>query len=79
VTEARLLFLSQEDVVAAGGLEIGATIEVVERALRPHAEGDAVLPPKVAIHWGDDLGSEEREGRIMAMPATSAGISTSPA
>lgn len=69
MTEARFLFLSQEDVVAAGGLDMPETIEIVEHALRLHGQGDAVLPRKVSIFWGDDLGSEEREGRIMAMPA----------
>ena len=45
------------------------TIEIVEHALRLHGQGDAVLPRKVSIFWGDDPGTEEREGRIMAMPA----------
>ena len=66
---AQFTFLSQEDVVSAGGLDMGPTIEVVEEALRLHAHGDAVLPPKVSILWGDGLDSDEREGRIMAMPA----------
>jgi hypothetical protein len=33
---ARFRFLSQEDIVAAGGLDVAATIEVVEEALRLH-------------------------------------------
>ena len=67
--EARFLFLSQEDVLAAGGLDIPATIGVVEEALRLHAEGDTRLPSKSALLWSDELGSEETLGRIMAMPA----------
>ena len=63
------MFLSQEDVVAAGGLDVAATIDVVEEALRLHAVGDTRLPSKSALMWSDDLGSEERQGRIMAMPA----------
>jgi ornithine cyclodeaminase len=69
VGEARFLFLSQEDVVEAGGLDMPATIEVVEEALRLHAEGDTRLPSKSALMWSDELGSEETLGRIMAMPA----------
>ncbi len=69
MTEATLLFLSQEDVVAAGGLQMPPTIAAVEEALRLHAAGDAILPPKLSIHWGEGIESEEREGRIMAMPA----------
>ena len=67
--EARFLFLSQEDVLAAGGLDIEATIDVVEEALRLHAEGDTRLPSKTTILWSDELESEETHGRIMAMPA----------
>ena len=69
MTEASFLFLSQEDVVAAGGLEIGPTIEAVAEALRLHATGGTVLPHKPTIRWSEDLDSEERDGRIMAMPA----------
>ena len=69
MNDARFLFLSQEDVVAAGGLEMRGTIEVVEEALRLHAQGDAILPPKVSLNWGPGLDADEREGRIMAMPA----------
>ena len=66
---AELLFLSQEDVVAAGGLDMAPTIEVVREAFRLQAAGDTRLPSKPTIRWSDALDSEEREGRIMAMPA----------
>jgi ornithine cyclodeaminase len=66
---ARFLFLSQEDVLAAGALDLPATIEVVEEALRLHAEGDTRLPRKSSILWTDDLAGDETHGRIMAMPA----------
>jgi ornithine cyclodeaminase len=67
--EARFVFLSQEDVLAAGGLDIPATIDVVEEALRLHAGGDTRLPKKSSILWSDELDSDETRGRIMAMPA----------
>ena len=66
---ADLLFVSQEDVVAAGGLDMDGTIEVVEEALRLHARGEAIAPKKSSILWSDDLDSDEKLGRIMAMPA----------
>lgn len=69
MTAAEFLFLSQEDVVAAGGLDMPATIEVVEEALRLIASGDTILPPKTTIHWSDAIDTDETEGRIMAMPA----------
>ena len=55
--------------MAAGGLDVAATIDVVEEALRLHAEGDTRLPSKSALLWSDELRSEETDGRIMAMPA----------
>src|SRR6478672_3799636 len=62
-------YLSQEDVVAAGGLDMAAIVEVIERAFRVKAEGQVFMPPKVMITWSDEPGTEEKHGRIMAMPA----------
>ncbi len=67
--EASFLFLSQEEVVAAGGLDMDGTIAIVEEALRLHAKGEAIAPKKSSILWSDDLDSDERLGRVMAMPA----------
>lgn len=55
--------------MAAGGLDMAPTIEVVREAFRLQAAGDTRLPSKPTIRWSDALDSEEREGRIMAMPA----------
>src|SRR5512132_2638382 len=62
-------YLSQEDVVAAGGLDMPAIVEVIERAFRVKAAGQVFMPPKVMITWADEAGTEEKHGRIMAMPA----------
>src|SRR3954468_5563773 len=62
-------YLSQEDVVAAGGLDMAAIVDVIERAFRVKAEGRVCMPPKVMITWSDEPGTEEKHGRIMAMPA----------
>jgi ornithine cyclodeaminase len=64
-----LLFLSQEDVVAAGGLDMAGCMETIAETLALHQRGETVAPPKSAIHWSDDLDTDERRGRIMAMPA----------
>ncbi len=45
------------------------TIAIVEEALRLHAKGEAIGPKKSSILWSDDLDSDERLGRVMAMPA----------
>ena len=67
--DTSFLFLSQEDVVAAGGTDMPAIVEVIERAFRIKAAGGVFMPPKVMITWSDEPGTEELHGRIMAMPA----------
>ena len=64
-----LRFLSQEDVVAAGGLDMDACLDVIAETLALHHRGETVAPAKSALHWSEDLASDERLGRIMAMPA----------
>ena len=66
---AELLFLSQEDVVAAGGLDMDACLATIEETLVLHHRGETILPQKSALHWGNGLDTDERDGRIMAMPA----------
>ena len=66
---AELIFLSQEDVVAAGGLDMDACLDTIEETLALHHRGETISPPKASIHWSDDLDSDEKLGRIMAMPA----------
>ncbi|HEY3765117.1 MAG TPA: hypothetical protein VGL44_08155 [Gaiellales bacterium] len=63
------VYLSQEDVVAAGGTDMAAMVDVIERAFRVKASGGVRMPPKVMITWADEPGTEELHGRIMAMPA----------
>lgn len=46
-----------------------ACLEVIGATLVLHHHGETVSPPKAVIHWGDDLDTDEKLGRIMAMPA----------
>jgi N-[(2S)-2-amino-2-carboxyethyl]-L-glutamate dehydrogenase len=62
------LYLGQEDVVAAGGTDMPAMVDVLERAFRIKAAGQVRMPPKVTITWSDEPATEELHGRIMAMP-----------
>jgi ornithine cyclodeaminase len=62
------LYLSQEDVIAAGGLDMGEAIRAVDTSFRLHASGETILPHKPVLRWGGPE-SEETTGRIMAMPA----------
>ena len=66
---SEFVYLSQEDVVAAGGTDMPAMVDVIERAFRVKAAGEVRMPPKVMITWADEPGTEEKHGRIMAMPA----------
>ena len=51
------LYLSQEDVVAAGGTDMAAMIEVMARAFAVKAAGQVFMPPKVTITWSDGPGT----------------------
>jgi len=62
------LYLSQEEVIAAGGLDMAAALADVEAALRLHHAGDDLLPPKAVLDWGQG-GRGLREDHINAMPA----------
>ncbi|HIC88585.1 MAG TPA: ornithine cyclodeaminase [Anaerolineae bacterium] len=62
------LYLSQEDVVAAGGLDMAATVRDVEDVFRLHASGDYALPDKVVLRW-DEVSAGEKEQHINTMPA----------
>lgn len=62
------LYLSQEEVIAAGGLDMAAAMADVEAALRLHHAGDDALPPKAVMDLSQD-GKGLRESHINAMPA----------
>lgn len=68
MSKIEVLYLSMNDVIEAGGLDMNVCIEAVEEALRCHSSGDTVCPEKVVVRWGDTI-SEETDGRINAMPA----------
>lgn len=63
------LVLSQEDVTAAGGLDMDACLRTIEETLVLHERRETVAPQKSALHWTDELDSDEKYGRMMAMPA----------
>ena len=47
----QFLYLSQEDVIAAGGLEMGETIRVVEQAIRMANQGQTLEPLMPSVGW----------------------------
>ncbi|GHU65266.1 alanine dehydrogenase [Clostridia bacterium] len=66
--KVEFLYLSQDDCVKAGGLDMQGTIKATERSFFLHGKGDFILPPKPVIRWGGE-DSEETIGRIMSMPS----------
>ena len=67
-SKVEFLYLSQEDVIAAGGLDMAETVKTIETSFRLHALGETILPHKPVLRWGGPE-TEETTGRIMAMPA----------
>lgn len=63
----KVLFLSQQDIVNAGGMDMRATIDDVSMAFSLFDRKDCVLPTKTSLRWGDDQ-SEIETGRINSMP-----------
>jgi len=63
-----VLYLSQEDCVAAGGADMSGTMKAVERSFMLHGLEDFIQPGKPVIRWGGPE-TEETTGRIMSMPS----------
>jgi len=51
--KVEVLWLSQSDVIAAGGLDMTAAMADVEEVFRLYAIGECVLPTKIVLHWQD--------------------------
>lgn len=63
-----LLYLSQEDCVAAGGTIMAESLKATERSFYLHGVKDYIQPGKPVIRWGD-ASTEETTGRVMSMPS----------
>lgn len=61
-------YLSQEDYIKAGGLNMDGTVEAVQKSFELHAGGHTIQPSKPVIRWGGPE-TEETRGRIMTMPS----------
>lgn len=65
-TSVEFIYLSQEDVIAAGGLNIKMAMEAVERAFRLLNEGKVVIPSKIVMVLPP---SERERGRMNGLAA----------
>ena len=63
-----ILFLQQEDVIAAGVLNMARTLEDVERSFRLHGQGEVWLPAKTLMEFPDPQ-TGLRRYVVVAMPA----------
>jgi ornithine cyclodeaminase len=68
MSKVQFLYLSQEEVAAAGGLDMAKCLAAIEEAIACHARGDVVLPSKTVVRWGG-AETEKTKGRFTAMPA----------
>jgi 2,3-diaminopropionate biosynthesis protein SbnB len=62
-----VLFLSQNDVLAAGGIDMSLAVPTMEQVFKLHHAKDYVLPTKSVLRWGGSE-SEAVKGRINSMP-----------
>jgi len=61
------LWLSQQNVIAAGGLDMAATMNDVEDVFRLHASGGYVLPEKIVVEW-EERPPDGKENHVNIMP-----------
>jgi len=64
-----VLWLSQEDVIAAGGMDMTAIVRDVEEVFRLFATDQSVLPKKISLQWEwDDPPEGEQRNHLNLMP-----------
>lgn len=66
--KVEFIYLSQEDVIEAGGLDMDGSIEAIETSFTLHGKNEVIQPEKPVIRWGGPE-TEETRGRIMTMPS----------
>lgn len=63
-----LLYLSGEDVIRLGALDMALALEDVEETLKLVYLKDCIVPGKIAMGFGKCIADESTKGRINAMP-----------
>lgn len=62
------IYLSQEDCIKAGALDMKGTLAAIQTSFELHGKEDIIQPTKPVIRWGSPE-TEETRGRIMSMPS----------
>jgi len=65
--KVEVVWLSQQDVIAAGGLDMAAAMDDVEEVFRLHVAGDYVLPEKIVLQW-DEPPQDKKDNHVNVMP-----------
>ncbi len=65
--KVQVLWLSQEDVIAAGGLDMAAAVADLEEVFRLHALGETLLPEKIVLDWKEPPPGQQSD-HINIMP-----------
>lgn len=65
--KVEVLWLSQEEVIAAGGLDMAAAVADLEEVFRLHGLGEYVLPEKIVLDW-QEAPPGELHNHINIMP-----------
>ncbi len=68
MSKADILFLSNKDMAELGAGDMQAVLHDVERAYILTENGEALVPGKCVMRWGDTPEDENIYGRINAMP-----------
>ena len=61
-------YLSQEEVIQVGGLDMALTVEDVQEVYRLYSLGECVKPHKAVLRWGDLDSERTSRGHVNAMP-----------
>lgn len=65
---AKLRYLSQEEVIQVGGLDMALTVEDVQEVYRLYGLGECIKPHKSVLRWGDIASERTSRGHVNAMP-----------
>jgi N-[(2S)-2-amino-2-carboxyethyl]-L-glutamate dehydrogenase len=61
-------YLSQEEVIKVGGMDMGQTMEAVEEVFALLGQGECIKPSKVVLRWGEKGSEFTTRGHMNAMP-----------
>jgi len=67
--KSEFIYINQDDVLKAGGLDMGSAIDAVEQGFAIHGKKEYVQPSKLNLRKGPPGSAQAEQGLIMAMPS----------